>query len=274
MTTTTNTTTAKSSETANRSSTATTLSTRRRLAFYAPVTLGAIGMLAFFGLVTPILRFGVLSWVNPQAVAGHVVHSVADSSLLLLPIIGLALQFVGPRRRAAGVQAAILVMGVVTAVTAVALPQFAPVMGLFLLLSLAAGALHPARGQVFGLRGPISYWGVALSGVALAASIGFIVQHMQLQMTAGPADEHAQFGHWAMTAALALSVPLLGALGSLGNAGRRIPAVGAAVLAILYGLASILHPVMASSLGVTGGAIALLWAALYLVATERRRERA
>lgn len=99
------------------------------------------------------------------------------------------------------------------------------------------------------------YWAVALSGLALAISVVFIVQHMQLPMGAAPGDEHAEFGHWAMTAAFALSVPLLGMLGSLGNAGRRIPAVGAAVLATLYGVGSILHPAQAPSLGMTGGAI-------------------
>ena len=255
------------------STTLTPISTRRRIAFYLPVILGAAGILAFFSLVAPIFPFGIQAWTDPDALSGHVVHSVADSTLFILPVIGLALQLHRAREKAAGVQMAILTMGMVTLVALFFVPEFAPVMGIFFLLTLAVGALHPARSEVFSLQGPLNGWAAALAGVALVASVGFIAEHLQLQNMAMAGDEHAEFGHWAITGAFALCVPLLALLGSFRPAGWRIPAFAAAALAGLYGLASILHPGQASTLGVTGGAVAILWAVAYLaVNIGRRRE--
>ena len=107
--------------------------------------------------------------------------------------------------------------------------------------------------------------------VALVAIAAFAVEQFQVQASAVPAvDEHAEFGHWLTSGLLTLYVPLLAALGSTSIPGRRIPAYSAAGAAILFGQISILHPRAASSLGTAGGALAIVWALLFLAASEVR----
>lgn len=253
------------------SSTLSPRSARFRGTFYIPVVLGLAGMLAFFGLVAPLFRFGILAWIDPQAVAGHLLHSVAESTLFSLPIVGLALQLHQAQEKVASMQMTLLILGVTMIVALLLLPDFVPVMGIFLILALAAGALHPARGEVFRLHRPLNAWAAALAAIALMASLSFIVDHLQMQYLALPGDEHAEIGHWAITGTFALSVPLLALLGSFSTPGWRIPAISAAVLATLYGLASILHPGQISTLGVTGGIVTIAWAGLYLALNMLRR---
>ncbi|MDX1665125.1 MAG: hypothetical protein R3272_15140 [Candidatus Promineifilaceae bacterium] len=244
----------------------------RRIAFYLTTLLGALGILAFFSLVAPVYSYGVQAWINPSTVGSHVVHSMLDSSLLALPVIALLLQLHRPQETAAGVQAAMLVMGVALLITLFTLPMFAPLMAIFFVVSALVGALHPARREVFGLHGPVNLGAAALAAAALLVMLPFISDHLRLQGMALAGEEHAELGHWAISGAFALVVPLLALLGSFSNAGWRIPAVSAAVLAVLFGTGSLLHPGAASSLGVAGGVIAIVWAALYLAVNFLRRE--
>lgn len=247
------------------------VSNRRRIAFYAVAALFTLLLFAFGVLLFPVYLNGLQAFVTPDPVGAHIVHSVTQSILFGLPLVVMALQLWKPAAKPAGIQQIILMMGVFTVGGAAVMDSYTVLAAIFLLLALVAGALHPVRRQIFTLPRPANRWALALAAVALVAVAGFALQQFQIHANAVPGDEHAEWGHWVTTGVVALSLPLLAALGSLRTPGWRLPAYSAAVSAILFGLISILHRGMPSTLGTGGGALAIVWALVFVAVSELAR---
>ena len=80
--------------------------------------------------------------------------------------------------------------------------------------------------------------------------------------------------HWTVMAALALAVVGLAVLASLGTHGWRIPAVSAALAALVWGLSSVRAPTAAGAEGSRWAIAAIAWALAVLAATVSGRSLA
>ena len=105
----------------------------------------------------------------------------------------------------------------------------------------------------------------------MAGSVLLAGQQLVAQLSAVSADPHAATGHYRLTAAMAIGLAAAALLGSTSLPGRALVAWLAVGGALYYGLASIVFPAEASSLGVAGGAVALVTAAAYAIGLARSR---
>jgi hypothetical protein len=87
-------------------------------------------------------------------------------------------------------------------------------------------------------------------------------------MQRGPEFVHGDLGHWASGAAFAVKFILMGLLASLKWPGWRVPAWSAAFSIFMLGLASLLMPNQASSVGEVWGVIAMLGGLGFLAVAE------
>lgn len=81
-------------------------------------------------------------------------------------------------------------------------------------------------------------------------------------------QEHVDEGHFASAAGYVIAIVLLGLLASLLPLGWWLSAWSAGAMAIVYGLASVLFPDLASSVGTLWGGLAVLWGVAFVVTAE------
>jgi hypothetical protein len=86
---------------------------------------------------------------------------------------------------------------------------------------------------------------------------------MGRQVSTGTTDEHAEFGHYGLMAAMAVIVALAALVGSTSLRGRRLVAWLTVGSLAYLAVASMLFSNQTSSLGVAGGAVALAMGVLY-----------
>lgn len=195
----------------------------------------------------------VTDWGGP-----HMVHDVMFTLFVAMVLVGLAAQVGAPRQRVAAMTLVVAFpLGAVVAGAATGF--FFPPLLVMLALGVIATVAHPAaRDLVRPMARPcVLTLGLAL--VWLVPAVFYAADNLMLQAGAPAADAHAEFGHWVAAAVLALSVPVLAAVGGLRGLGWRVPAWFAAVTAVLLGGTSLGFPGHPSSLGVGWGAAAIVW---------------
>jgi hypothetical protein len=216
-------------------------------------------LFAHFLAPTPV----VTDWAH-----GHHVHSIAHAVLTAVLIAAIAVGLHPRTRRIAGIQELLLVTVVGFLVSVIAWQGIHnltfPVFNFTLYGSIAliVAALHPERGQLF-TGGRIE---PALMGMAVLAVLPMIVyagvEVSKQQTNAQPA--HAVVGHFALMAALAVTLAGVAVLAALRTEGWRLPLWSAGLAVAALGAASIVFPSEASSFGLVGGIAAILWGASFI----------
>ena len=246
----------------------------RGAAFYALVLVGLAIPLAIFGMGLAVPVFGL---VEGSEFGIHVVHDVAFFGLIWAGIVGMLTQLWRSRRRGAGLLQTVVVfagflvvIALVGAFIGPAILGEAPFLALVFGPAAVAALVHPAGRALLSERGRFSPLVAALAVVA-AIPLGFYAADQFALQASG--DEHAVINHYAGMVVYAGSVVALGLLAALKPTGWRIPLFSAAGLAVLLGLISAVVPGAASSLGTTGGALAILWGVAFVAAGEWEARR-
>lgn len=210
------------------------------------ITVGVLGV------AVALAGFALLSLIGGWFGAGdrdiHRIHDIAWGLLGgVLISTGLIVQALRPDRWVAPAQQAlagafVLILGVVISgeLAFAAIP--AVVIGLLI-------ALHPDRGRLLeigreGMDGPMLLQ-AALAAVPLVL---YALNQAEIQRACPPTDGHCEEFHWAQMAALAMALPLVGAVAALRAPGWRLTAWCAGIAATLWGIASLAFPGHASAL--------------------------
>jgi hypothetical protein len=185
---------------------------------------------------------------------------------------GFASQLRAPERHLAGLQQALI--GVLALATAGLLgDRVEPLWGgLVLIAAMAiAAAVHPARGELLRRGAGLSSSLVVLSALAAIPAIAYAEHMLALARDAGPSCFAGQCAHgdrFAEMAALAIAVVLVALLASARTGGWRVSAWSAGVAAAILGLASVVLPDVAGSVGRASGALAVAWGVMVVAAAE------
>lgn len=234
----------------------------RRVAFYA-VVVALLGLMGVF--LGDTLVFLVTAWfVSDPGV--HHLHDLALVAILWTVIVGLIAQLHHPERRVAAIQQAFLVTVAFTGANVLTGFVFPPA---FLLggLLVAAVGLHPAGWGVLRTRTDVGVSSRLIGLVAIAAIplTAFIADQLLLHASG---DAHAQLGHYADMITYSVLILVVGLLAGLRPVGWRIPLWTAAALAGVFGIASMMHPTLASSAGLVWGGLATIWGIGFVLAGE------
>lgn len=250
----------------------------RRISFWVVIGLAGLFLLIALLAAYPLLFTNWLptdAWlaVRTDRAPGdqvHRLHSLALGVIAWGMLAGVALQFNRPERNVAALLMAL------AAPVAIALGEMltgtytvtgtAP----FLLLILAACALHPSARAFIRLPG-LDLPMLALTVIAAGSWIAYALGVGETARVAGP-DGDIQ--HLTFMVSVALLIPLWGLIGATGKPGWAFPA-GAAVLASAsVGLQSLMFPNALSGLKPLWAWAAVAWCIAYGVAAWLRSRRA
>lgn len=236
-------------------------------------------LIGLFGLVFGGLFFGLpslaMAWFASGDGLHHRIHDVAWGGIAGLFLgVGALIQLRNPERKPAAMQQVLAAMAALLAGMALA-ADFDPAILVLLVVAGVAAWLHPARAEVLS---PAVRPSAPMGAMVVAAAVPLVAFALG-QAEIGRADtlsEHAEFHHWAGMAGLSFGLILVGALASLRTAGWRIPAWTAGIVALLFGLISVLNPELPSSAGTAWGTVAVLGGIAFIGVAEweRRREAA
>ena len=240
-------------------------SRNRRIGFYSVVVLGLA--LVVFGL-GELLYLGIVGWLGESALeeatepgAGqHLFHLLAHALFAWLLLISLAVQLRHPERKFAASVLALAAMTTYSFGTLV-FGNFDPLEVVAIVLFAAAVWLHPGREDAKAT--PFQRRALLATIPILAGAVGVGAAELGRQVSAVVADQHAEFGHYALMAAMAVIIVLASIIGSSSLTGRRLVA-RLAVGSLLYiGVASVLFAEQTSSLGTAWGVAAIVAGLLY-----------
>ncbi|MFW6070049.1 MAG: hypothetical protein ACOC9X_03295 [bacterium] len=240
---------------------------KRVVAFYALTALFALLYTLMLSLMAPVLPAAVTGWFQAEHFGVHRFHETVAGALLWMVPIGLLLQFSRPARRVAAMQQVLVVLLGLNVAFLAGQYSFPPML-IFLALAIIVAVLHPARGQLLPARTPD--W--RLVGMALVAAVpllAFAAQQIGLQSAAVPGDEHAEFGHWVLMGGYAIAIVLLSLTAAFKRPGWRVPAWSAGVLAIVYGLGSLMMRGQASTTGIAWALAAIAWGVVFVFVSEK-----
>jgi hypothetical protein len=241
----------------------------RRAAFAASiVVLCALAGGALLGMSSL-----ALGWVRGGDEMMHRVHDVAWGAFSVILVCGsAAAQLWKPERRPAAMQqlVACLAAGALSMWASGAISPSHVVRGAFLAVPAAVMFwLHPARKGVvrFGRVSPLL---AALSIVIGVPLLRFALQQVRIQRldTVSP---HGIAFHWGTMATLALAIVATMFVASLHAPGWRLPAWCAGLALAVFGLASDIYPLYASSVGRVWGSFAIAMAVVFVAVAERQR---
>ena len=183
--------------------------------------------------------------------------------LVTVPLVVLAVRPGDPTALAqVGVCAVAVLVG---GVWAFAWPPLLNGLGLVATVTLLAWL---GRGSVGTWRRPDPTL-LLLAVVALPAAV--VYGHPLARNTTDLEDITNGVSHYPMQAALGLAV--VGLVGLAAVSRSRLPAWTAAFSAVWLGVASMVYPDLAASLGATGGGLIVVWGVLVAVAVEVARRR-
>ncbi|WP_332897939.1 hypothetical protein [Haladaptatus sp. CMSO5] len=240
-------------------STTTTMQRAKRVAFYL-VVIATIGI--FVLTVGELLVFLVLGFTMGAELGIHQFHLIALASLVAFITLGVLVQLYKPETRVAAYQATFLAMASLT-VLQVMMGDLGVVV--FFIPIVLIGLLHPAGRRLFTVGERYSPALLVLTVAAAVPLLAYAGNQFQLQATG---DEHALFGHYMPMVAIALAIIAAGLLVAFESIGFRLLAWLAGLFAAYIGFASIVLPTLASSAGTLWGALAVVWAIAFVVATE------
>lgn len=245
-----------------------TIGRARKSVFYAAAGLFVALLVALYGFVIGILEFPITGWFKANVLTIHQLHDTVGVLLIYALLTGMISQVWRTEKQVGAMQQAAVLMTLII-VTMLVAGMFEPPLLIFLALIVTAAALHPARGQLLNVRRVDPYL-LALTAVAAIPLVDYSVDHLRLQLTAGAADTHAAFGHYAIMAAYAFAIVLLGVLAALRPSGWRVPTYSAALMAIHLGVASLVMVDQSSGIGALWGTLAILWGMAFAVVAEWR----
>jgi hypothetical protein len=236
---------------------------------FAAFSIAVLGLLALNLLMTPpaVLLAGVTGWY--QDLGTHQVHDMAIAAgLWIAVILPLVLLLYRPTNRVNTILAP-LTVAVPTAIMAFLAGSFLfPGFAVMSFLALAAFLLHPAGRSVVRFDRVASV-DPRVTGLLVVAAVPLLVYAgLELSKQLGPANEHVVFVHYGGMANAAFYVVLMGALAVFRRRDWRFATWSAGLIAAFVGLASIAYPASASSLGLVGGGLLVLWAVSYVAAIE------
>lgn len=249
--------------------------------------LGIVGMWRLLAFVGSVWFENFLGLVDAEEFAIHRIHDLSFSLVFWTIVIGMAAQLRSPRRNVGGQLMAVVpfvVLVVTFALTGVwdMLPMIA-IMGSFVAV---ATLLHPSGLDL--LRWPdasqVSRGLLALVVVAALPVLLFSAGQVDLQTAdhsqhdhaeggpdAAEHEEHAEVGHFMLQAAFGFLLLAVGLLASLRPPGWWLPAGYTGVAASLFGIASVVYPTHASSVGMVWGVAAVAWGLAFLAASGLQR---
>jgi hypothetical protein len=241
------------------------VSRARRVGFYV-VVVAALALVVF-GL-GELLFLGVVGWAGESALeeatepgaAEHLFHLLAHALFVWLLLIALAVQLRHPERRFAAAVFALAAMITYSLGTLVS-GIFDPLEMVAIVLLAAVLRLSPGREHAETT--PFHRRTLLVSIPILAAGVLVVVAEAGRQLSGGATDEHAEFGHYGLMAAMAVIVFLAALIGSTSLPGRRLVAWLTVGSLVYLAVASMLFSNQVSSLGVTGGVVALAMGLLY-----------
>lgn len=237
----------------------------RRVGFY--VVVAAALALVIFGL-GELLFLGVMGWAGERAleeasepgVGIHLFHVLAHALFAWLLLISLVSQLRHADRRFVAPVfgfAAMITYSLGTLVSGI----FDPLEAVAIVLLAAVLWLSPGRERA--KMAPLRRRALLGSIPILAAAALVVVSEVGRQVSGAATDDHAEFGHYGLMAAMALIVVLAALIGSTSLSGRRLVAWLTVGSLTYLAVASILFPNQVSSLGVAGGVLALLMGLVY-----------
>ncbi len=242
---------------------------------FSLVVLVTLGLLGFFGAVVlqPELFAGLLG----RETAGHVshhfrehhhrVHDLTFSFLLGTALVGMLAQLRAPSKNVASQLMALipfvgLMLGFVLTNTAVLSVPWVAVGASTLLATI----LHPTGRDLSFRASRVNRVMLALVTIAAVPLLAFASTNIGLERTV--TDDHAALGHYGFMAAFSFTVIGVGLLASLRLDGWRLTAWVAGLLPALLGLASVVFPDVASSLGLVWALAAIAWGVVFVAAAE------
>ena len=247
---------------------------------FSLVVLATLVLFAFFGAV--ILQPEWFAGLLGQAAAGHVIghfrephhrmHDLTFAFLLGTAAIGIIAQVRAPAKNGAGQLMALVPFASLVLVTLLTTTQVLQLPWVAVgAATLLAATLHPSGRDLFGsfAASRVDRAMLALVGLAAVPLLAFAFTNIGLERSAG--DDHAALGHYGFLAAFSLTVIGTGLLASARTEGWRLTARVTGLLTVLFGLASLAFPDVASSLDLVWAMAAVAWGVLFIAAAEVRR---
>jgi hypothetical protein len=245
------------------------LSTVGKIKFVA-FTLVALAVIALNVVLTPavVLNAAYLGWTTTFGT--HQVHDMTIRVVLWLAfLVPMALLLYRPKARVNTVQVPLVAIPIaVMAFLAGSelLPGFATV-------SVLAVALHPAGRSALRFD-RVETVDRRLAAVFAVGAVPLLVYGiLEVGAQVSTADEHTLFVHYGAMGIAAFVTIAMGALAVLRQRDWRFAAWNAGPVAAAAGIFSIGFPDVASSLGVVGGALLVLWAIVFVARVESGRRR-
>lgn len=257
----------------------------RRVTFRVVAILTSLWVLAMlvFGLTEVVFMWlpsdtllSVLGTLDDSEFdLAHRAHFMSVGIVAWSLVLGVLVQLRRPERREAPMLHALAVV-----IAGSVLHALSGTLGDWLLqdLTLLAplvllGFLHPRARHL--LR--ISAWDRSMAALAAIAAVPWLVfaaSQAQQQWRNVAGDTHAEMGHWAIVAVMAVMVVACSFIGATDRSGWRLTAWIAAVASINYGLHSLVFPEPASAASMPWAIAALAWGVVYAASIIRRSRRA
>jgi hypothetical protein len=247
-----------------------TTSPKRRVAFYVLAALFSLLLIVFSGVMIPLLPLVIIGWFNPDLFGIHQLHEMSNGAITWVVFAGVLLQLHRPERKVAAVQMANVAVLTAVIISLVA-GTFFPGALVFFLLTAAVAWLHPRRQDMLRLGGIRHPALLALVAIAAVPVLLYAAAQISLQLGPAGADEHGEWGHYAVMAQVVVTVLLLGLLTSFGTTGWRIPAWATGFVAIVFGLTSVVFPGQSSSISLPWAIAAIVWGLAFIGVAEWKR---
>jgi hypothetical protein len=214
-----------------------------------------------------LLLFGILSWLDAATLESmypgaevHRLHGLGQAIIAWVLALCIAVQVWRPREWFAAAVLGLAALSFYTAAAMVSgLVDPLAIIGIVVLVTLVW--LHPARrGATFM---PVKAVVLLLAAPLIVGAVAFAGAELQIQLAADAADPHAALGHYGALAALAATIVSAVSIGSSSLPGSTLSGWLGVAAAVAFGVASVVFPAAASSLGI-GLGLALVVAGLAL----------
>jgi hypothetical protein len=213
-----------------------------------------------------------LGWVRGGDVMVHRVHDIGWGAFAVILVCGSAVaQLWMPERRPAAMQqllACLAAGGVSMAASEALVPSHLIRSALIAVPAAVMFALHPARRDIvrIGRVNPV----LAALAIAAAVPLGqFALQQIRNQRV-DTVSPHGIAFHWGTMATLALAIVATMLVASIRAPGWRLSAWCAGLSLAVFGVASVVYPDYASSVGRAWGIGAITLAIVFVCVAERR----
>ena len=262
-------------DTLERPTTGVTAPRWRLIAFW--LSLAAL-LVLHLGERPEMLAFPVIAFDGGDH-AGHEIHLFAQGVFAWLVLVAFAVHLRRPASRVGALWSITLATVVAFSLLAIFAdlpPEVGPILIATIAVAVLAFLAHPAR---LSTKVPsVDRLSPVLAGLAVAGAVPlavYAVGQLGIHLASGPADEHFEFGHWIIMAAVALICVGLALVAAVKVPGWRFPLWAAGLMVASLGVASLgINAV--SQLSTAWALTAIAWGVAFITAGEldRRTERA